>query len=68
VRALRNEGIGILLTDHNVAETLRITDRTYVVLQGKVIAHGPPDEIVHNEQVIQVYLGRNFQGPSTSAA
>jgi lipopolysaccharide export system ATP-binding protein len=68
VRALRDEGIGILLTDHNVAETLRITDRTYVVLQGKVIAHGPPDEIVRNEQVIQAYLGRNFQGPSTTAA
>jgi lipopolysaccharide export system ATP-binding protein len=68
VRALRAEGIGILLTDHNVAETLRITDRTYVVWQGKVIAHGSPDEIVHNEQVLQVYLGRNFQGPSTTAA
>jgi lipopolysaccharide export system ATP-binding protein len=66
VRALRNEGIGILLTDHNVAETLRITDRTYVVWQGKVIAHGPPDQIVRNEQVIQVYLGRNFQGPAAA--
>jgi lipopolysaccharide export system ATP-binding protein len=66
VRALRNEGIGILLTDHNVAETLRITDRTYVVWQGKVIADGPPDQIVRNEQVIQVYLGRNFQGPAAA--
>src|SRR5262245_28045596 len=64
VRALRDEGIGILLTDHNVAETLRITDRTYVVWQGKVIAHGSPDDIVRNEQVIQVYLGRNFQAPA----
>jgi lipopolysaccharide export system ATP-binding protein len=68
VRALRNEGIGVLLTDHNVAETLRITDRAYVVWQGKVIAHGPPEQIVHDEHVIQVYLGRNFQGPNTSAA
>ena len=60
VRALRDGGIGILLTDHNVAETLRITDRTYVIWQGKVIAHGSPEEIVRDEQVIQVYLGRNF--------
>jgi lipopolysaccharide export system ATP-binding protein len=66
VRALRNEGIGILLTDHNVAETLRITDRTYVVWQGKVIADGPPEQILRNEQVIQVYLGRNFQGPAAA--
>ncbi len=61
VCGLRNDGIGILLTDHNVAETLRITDRTYVILQGKVIAEGPPEQILKNEQVIQVYLGRNFK-------
>jgi lipopolysaccharide export system ATP-binding protein len=61
VRTLRDDGIGILLTDHNVAETLRITDRAYVVWQGKVIAHGPPEEIVRDEQVLQVYLGRNFK-------
>ena len=61
VRTLRNDGIGILLTDHNVAETLRITDRAYVVWQGKVIAEGPPEQIVKDEQVIQVYLGRNFK-------
>jgi lipopolysaccharide export system ATP-binding protein len=61
VRSLRDDGIGVLLTDHNVAETLRITDRAYVVWQGKVIAHGPPDEIVRDEQVLQVYLGRNFK-------
>lgn len=61
VRALRNEGIGILLTDHNVLETLRITDRAYVILKGKVIAEGTPDQIVRDEQVIDAYLGRNFK-------
>jgi len=64
VRALRNSGIGVLLTDHNVAETLRITDRAYVILKGKVIAHGSADEIVHDQQVIDAYLGRNFANPS----
>ena len=61
VLRVRDDGIGILLTDHNVAETLRITDRAYVVWQGKVIAHGPPEQIVSDEKVIQVYLGRNFK-------
>jgi lipopolysaccharide export system ATP-binding protein len=68
VRALRDAGIGILLTDHNVAETLRITDRAYVIWQGKVIAHGTPEEIVSDQRVIDVYLGRNFATAPARAA
>ena len=64
IRNLRNDGIGILVTDHNVLETLRITDRAYVILKGKVIAHGPPDAILHNQEVIDAYLGRNFANPA----
>lgn len=53
--------LGILLTDHNVRETLSITDRSYVIHQGKVVAHGPPAELIENPLVRQIYLGDNFK-------
>ncbi|MFT3882124.1 MAG: LPS export ABC transporter ATP-binding protein [Gemmatales bacterium] len=60
VRNLCKRGISILITDHNVRETLRITDRSYVITDGQVVAQGTPDEIVKNQTVIARYLGQNF--------
>jgi lipopolysaccharide export system ATP-binding protein len=60
VRRLRANGIGLLLTDHNVREALKITDRSYVITDGVVEAHGTPEEIVRNPLVIARYLGREF--------
>ncbi len=57
---LRERGIAILITDHAVAETLRISDRAYILDKGKVIAEGGPQDIIRNEQVRQVYLGQSF--------
>lgn len=60
VRNLCKKGISILITDHNVRETLRITDRSYVITDGVVVAQGTPDEIVRDQTVIARYLGQNF--------
>jgi len=60
VRELRNRGIGILLTDHNVREALSVTDRAYIIDEGRIMAHGTPGEIVHNPLVRQRYLGEAF--------
>lgn len=60
VRDLRAQGIALLLTDHNVREALRITDRSYVITEGTVEAHGTPEEIVRNPLVIAKYLGQGF--------
>jgi lipopolysaccharide export system ATP-binding protein len=57
---LRERGIGILITEHNVRETLGTCDRAYILAGGRVIAEGHPDEIVRNVEVRQVYLGENF--------
>lgn len=57
---LRDNGIGVLITDHNVRETLNVCERAYIVNQGKLIANGIPAEIIHDEQVKQVYLGKDF--------
>ena len=57
---LRKRKIGILITEHNVRETLRICDRAYILNSGKVIAEGSADEIVANDEVRRVYLGENF--------
>ncbi|MBP7581515.1 MULTISPECIES: LPS export ABC transporter ATP-binding protein [Vogesella] len=57
---LKERGIGVLITDHNVRETLRICDRAYIISEGRVLASGLPDELVNNEQVRQVYLGEHF--------
>ena len=57
---LKERGIGVLITDHNVRETLRICDRAYIINEGRVLAAGLPDELVTNEQVRRVYLGEHF--------
>lgn len=57
---LRDRGIGVLITDHNVRETLEIIDRAYILYDGRVLMHGTPDEIVANEDVRRVYLGDQF--------
>ena len=58
---LKNRGIGVLITDHNVRETLGICDHAYIINQGTVLAYGKPAEIIHNEAVRKVYLGENFR-------
>nr|WP_197745357.1 LPS export ABC transporter ATP-binding protein [Candidatus Nitrosacidococcus tergens] len=60
IRHLTNRGIGVLITDHNVRETLGICQHAYIVNAGEVIASGEPQEILNNEQVKEVYLGHNF--------
>ncbi len=57
---LKERGIGVLITDHNVRETLRICDRAYIISEGSVLASGLPEALVLNEQVRQVYLGEHF--------
>ena len=57
---LKGRGIGVLITDHNVRETLGICDRAYIISEGTVLASGVPEELVGNEQVRAVYLGENF--------
>jgi lipopolysaccharide export system ATP-binding protein len=61
IRFLTGRGLGVLITDHNVRETLGICDRAYIVNDGKVLAAGHPEEIVHNDSVREVYLGRDFR-------
>jgi lipopolysaccharide export system ATP-binding protein len=61
VSALKKRGIGILITDHNVRETLEIVDRAYILHDGKVLMSGTTSEIVNDENVRRVYLGENFQ-------
>jgi lipopolysaccharide export system ATP-binding protein len=58
---LRERGIGVLITDHNVRETLGICDHAYIINEGSVLAQGKPDEIVYNENVRRVYLGEHFR-------
>ena len=60
IQFLRKRGIGVLITDHNVRETLRICDRAYIINAGRVLTSGRPQDIVQNEQVRQVYLGEHF--------
>jgi lipopolysaccharide export system ATP-binding protein len=61
IRFLRERGIGVLITDHNVRETLGICDRAYIINDGSVLAAGKPEEIVYNESVRKVYLGEHFR-------
>jgi lipopolysaccharide export system ATP-binding protein len=61
IRFLKEKGIGVLITDHNVRETLGICDRAFIINAGEELASGRPDEIVRNEQVRQVYLGEHFR-------
>ncbi|MGO3740710.1 LPS export ABC transporter ATP-binding protein [Kerstersia sp.] len=61
VRFLKGRGIGVLITDHNVRETLGICDRAYIISEGKVLTNGHPDEIVGDPAVRRVYLGEHFR-------
>ncbi|HYT88265.1 MAG TPA: LPS export ABC transporter ATP-binding protein [Gemmataceae bacterium] len=74
VRELRKTGIGLLLTDHNVREALKVTDRSYLIKDGKVRTHGTPQQIIHDPIAISEYLGNSFNddafrpGPPAAAA
>tara|TARA_R110002050_G_scaffold110013_3_gene221926 strand:+ start:845 stop:1591 length:747 start_codon:yes stop_codon:yes gene_type:complete len=61
VASLKNKNIGILITDHNVQETLAITDRTYLMFEGRILKSGSAEELAEDEQVRRVYLGQNFE-------
>ncbi|MGV6827912.1 MAG: LPS export ABC transporter ATP-binding protein [Flavobacteriales bacterium] len=61
VAKLVTKNIGILITDHNVQETLAITDRTYLMFEGSILKHGVPEELAADEMVRKVYLGQNFE-------
>jgi lipopolysaccharide export system ATP-binding protein len=61
VRHLTNRGIGVLITDHNVRETLGLTDRAYIVYAGEVLTEGHPDDIVNDQDVRRLYLGEEFR-------
>ena len=62
ILGLRNRGISILLTDHNVRETLKVTDRSYIMDNSKVLCEGSPKDLVNNELVRRTYLGKSFRG------
>tara|TARA_Y100001935_G_scaffold28019_1_gene21535 strand:+ start:1337 stop:2080 length:744 start_codon:yes stop_codon:yes gene_type:complete len=61
ISVLKNKNIGILITDHNVQETLAITDRTYLMFEGKILKEGIPEVLAKDEMVRKVYLGKNFE-------
>jgi lipopolysaccharide export system ATP-binding protein len=61
VAHLKNKNIGILITDHNVQETLAITDKTYLMFEGKILKAGSPEDLAQDEMVRKVYLGQNFE-------
>ena len=61
VAHLKERGLGILITDHNVRETLQITDRAYIITEGTILESGPPGELANNPRVRKVYLGEQFQ-------
>jgi len=61
IKQLRDKGIGVLITDHNVRETLDICDLAYIVSEGYILAHGTSDDILANKQVKEVYLGEDFK-------
>ena len=61
VQHLRNRGIGILITDHSVRETLKITDRAYIMNDGKILCSGTPEELADNDDVRRVYFGEDFK-------
>ncbi len=61
VAQLKHRNIGILITDHNVNETLSITDRAYLLFEGKILKQGTAEDLANDEQVRRVYLGQNFE-------
>jgi lipopolysaccharide export system ATP-binding protein len=60
IKHLQKMGLGVLITDHNVRETLKICDRAYIISEGRVLTAGAPDEILYNADVKRVYLGEDF--------
>jgi lipopolysaccharide export system ATP-binding protein len=58
---LRNKGYGVLITDHNVRETLRITDRAYIMTEGRILISGTATELAENPEARRIYLGQNFR-------
>ena len=60
IRHLKQRGLGIIISDHNVRETLNVCDRAYIISEGKIIEQGPPEVIVSSEIARRVYLGENF--------
>ncbi|MBI5050328.1 MAG: LPS export ABC transporter ATP-binding protein [Nitrospirae bacterium] len=61
IRQLKGKGIGLMITDHNVRETLSITDRAYIISSGGILAHGRPEDLVSDQQVKKNYLGEEFK-------
>ena len=61
INDLRASGLGILITDHNVRETLSITDRSYILSQGRILVSGTPGELIENETAKKIYLGEKFR-------
>jgi len=61
LKQLTEKGIGLIITDHNVRETLSITDRAYIINDGRILAHGAPEELVSNDMVKRAYLGEGFR-------
>jgi lipopolysaccharide export system ATP-binding protein len=61
VAKLKQKNIGILITDHNVQETLSITDRAYLMYEGQILETGTPEDLAANERVRELYLGRDFE-------
>ena len=61
LRQLTDKGIGLIITDHNVRETLSITDGAYIISDGRILAHGMPTELVENDLVRKSYLGEEFR-------
>ena len=61
VFSLKKKGIGVIITDHNVRETLEIVDRAYILYNGKIICSGSPEQIISNNEVRSVYLGDDFE-------
>ena len=60
IRQMRDRGLGILITDHSVRETLSVTNRSYIIHEGTILHHGPADELVNNAEVRRLYLGEKF--------
>ncbi|MCQ9204935.1 MAG: LPS export ABC transporter ATP-binding protein [Omnitrophica bacterium] len=61
IKDLKNKGMGILVTDHNVRETLSITDRAYLISEGKILVSGTADDLINHEETRRVYLGQDFR-------
>jgi lipopolysaccharide export system ATP-binding protein len=61
IERLKERGIGILITDHNVRDTLNITDRAYIINDGKILREGTPEQLADDSEVKRIYLGENFR-------